>query len=176
MRRRIARYRRRGFSLFCLDECTIVLGPYLVRGWALRGSRPVARVNQLRYKFHMTGARSRRGFVYAFNARQNQSTFIRFLKKLLALRRRVLCLIDSAPWHRGKKVKQFLKENKHRLKIIHFPYYSPELNPVEPCWTKIKEPLANRYFKTIGAMKQATRRHLKKNTNTMPQMFQYLCP
>lgn len=146
-----------------------------MRGWALRGSRPIARVNQLRHRFHMTGARYNRGFVYLFNAKLNQRSFIRFLKKLLALRRRVVCLVDSAPWHRGYKVKRFLKENKHRLKLIYFPYYSPELNPVEMCWTKIKEPLANRYFKTINAMRQAVRRYLKRNGDSMPRLFRYLC-
>lgn len=56
---------------------------------------------------------------------------------------KILIVIDGAKYHFEKKhVQKFYEENKHRLKIIQIPAYSPELAPVEQVWKKIKKWLA----------------------------------
>jgi transposase len=36
------------------------------------------------------------------------------------------------------------------LRLVYLPGYSPELQPVEPLWPVLDEPLANRYFTTLA--------------------------
>jgi hypothetical protein len=44
--------------------------------------------------------------------------------------KRVVLVIDNAPWHRGKPVDEALADNPH-LEFKRLPSYSPQLNPVE---------------------------------------------
>lgn len=140
----------------------------------MRGSRPVARISHTRQYFSIMIARSKRRIRFAFYTRTNQRKLIRFLKGLLMEHPRLVVLLDNAPWHKGPLVRDFL--SKHRgLKLIYFPPYSPELNPVEQCNKVIKQPLWNRYYRTTTAVQQSIRRMIKKDF-LMPKMFAYLCP
>jgi len=123
----------------------------------------------------MTGALGRRSFWCQFSKRVNQRVFIAFLRKLLKKRKKVLLLLDNARWHRGKKVKAWAAANRHRLKFVFFLPYTPELNPVEPCWKDIKKELGNKLFYTTGGMKRVIRKRIKNKDFFVNKMFQYLC-
>lgn len=90
------------------------------------------------------GARSERQFVYSFCKRKTKKRFVRFLRMLRQRWGRVFLIIDSAPWHRGREVVAFLKANKKTFRILHFPLYTPELNPVEQCWKPARKVMSNR--------------------------------
>ena len=46
----------------------------------------------------------------------------------------VKILIDNHPVHKSMDSLLFYKE--HKLKVIDFPLYSPDLNPLERIWDK----------------------------------------
>lgn len=46
---------------------------------------------------------------------------------------------DNATIHKGKEVKQFLKDHENDLFVLHQPPYSPELNPQEEMWHWMKD-------------------------------------
>jgi hypothetical protein len=49
----------------------------------------------------------------------------------------VVLLIDNAPWHRGGPIDEALAESPH-LKFKRLPSYSPQLNPIERFWKKLR--------------------------------------
>jgi len=49
---------------------------------------------------------------------------------------------DGAPCHRSKIVKKFLGEN--RVKTLDWPGNSPDLNPIENLWAKMKDLVAEK--------------------------------
>jgi transposase len=156
-----------------LDECSINIAPYLSRGWALKGSRPVVKTNYTRDRFHVIGARTKRTFVFRFIARQTQRAFIRFVRKLLKKYPRLVIFVDNAPWHRGKTIKRFCHKRSKTLRLHYFPAYSPELNPVEQHWKVAKQGISNRVLRST----QATQYHVRnilQDKKAMPKMFQYL--
>lgn len=70
-------------------------------------------------------------------------TYLQFLKSLLRKHARVLLVVDGAGYHFEKEhVQKFYANNNEKLKIIQLPPYSPELNPIEQTWKKIKKWLA----------------------------------
>jgi len=123
----------------------------------------------------MTGALGRRSFWCQFSERVNQRTFIAFLRKLLKKRGKVLLLLDNARWHRAKRVRAWAAGNGRRLKLAFFLPYTPELNPVEPCWKDIKRELGNKLFYDTKKMKRVIRKRIKNRDFFMSKMFQYLC-
>ena len=56
---------------------------------------------------------------------------------------KILVVVDGAKYHFEKEnVQKFYKQNKHRLIVMQLPPYSPNLNPIEQVWKKIKKWLA----------------------------------
>jgi len=72
----------------------------------------------------------------------------------------VVLLIDNAPWHRGKPIDAALAENPH-LKFKRLPGYSPQLNPIERFWKKLRRRAThNRLFDRLADLKQSLRASL----------------
>jgi hypothetical protein len=73
---------------------------------------------------------------------------------------RVVLLIDNAPWHRGQPIDEALRENPH-LEFKRLPSYSPQLNPVERFWKKLRRRAThNRLFDTLADLKASLRASL----------------
>ncbi len=73
---------------------------------------------------------------------------------------RVVLLIDNAPWHRGAVVDAALADNPH-LEFERLPAYSPQLNPIERFWKKLRRRAThNRLFDTLGDLKSSIRASL----------------
>lgn len=155
------------------DEATFGLIPLVARGWAKKGSRPIAIINHANVCTNVFGARSKKSFVFSFSKTKKQKDFITFLKKLHNKWGRVLLFVDNARAHKGKLVDKFLEKHRKTFKIEYFLKYTPELNPVEPCWKPARRVLANRLLKTLPAAQY----HLRKtfnNKKNLPKMFEYL--
>jgi len=166
-------YRQKGFVVAAQDEAIFGLIPIISRGWAVRGSRPVANMNFRHDCINVLGARSQKAFVFSFCKRKNKRRFVRFLTLLLRRWGRVFLIIDNAPWHGGKEVQEFLQRHSKTFKILYLPRRTPELNPVEQCWKPARRSLANRLLRTLPAAQY----HLRKtfgNPILLPRMFRYL--
>jgi len=166
-------YRKKGYIIACQDEATFGLIPHVARGWARKGTRPTASMNYQYKSTHVNGARTKRSFVFGFTKKQTQRSFVGFLKALMKRWNRVCLFVDNAPWHKGRIVDSFLGEHRKTFKLMYFPKYSPELNPVEPCWKPARRVLANRLVRSVPAMQH----HLRKvfgNPSLLPKMFHYL--
>lgn len=74
--------------------------------------------------------------------------------------KRVVLSIDNAPWHRGTLVNEALAANPH-LEFYRLPSYSPDLNPIERFWKKLRRRAThNRLFDTIKDLKASVRASL----------------
>src|SRR5262249_17908643 len=63
---------------------------------------------------------------------------------------KVVVVIDNAPWHRGQPINEALAENPH-LEFYRLPSYSPQLNPIERFWKKLRRRAThNRLFDTLA--------------------------
>lgn len=145
-----------------------------MRCWHEKGKTPVALINHTRDKFHVTGILGRRSFQYWFHEKQNQHVLIEILRELLWKRGKVLLLLDNARWHKGKLVRKFIAEKKGRVKLVYFPPYSPELNPVEQCWKEVKKNISNKLFHDTNEMKQEVNDTMNKQI-FINKFYQYLC-
>ena len=92
------------------------------------------------------------------------SSYIEFLKEILSSTKKHIVLIqDGAKHHTSKLVKEFFKENKDRLTVFQLPSYSPDYNPIEKLWKKIKEGGTHlTYFPTFEDLKDKVNETLLK--------------
>jgi len=74
--------------------------------------------------------------------------------------KRVVLLIDNAPWHRGKPIDAAMRDNPH-LEFKRLPSYSPQLNPIERFWKVLRRRAThNRLFDTLADLKTSIRASL----------------
>lgn len=69
----------------------------------------------------------------------------------------VVVLIDNAPWHRGAAITAALADNP-QLRFYRLPSYSPQLNPVERLWKRLRRRAThNRLFDTLADLRASIR-------------------
>jgi transposase len=74
--------------------------------------------------------------------------------------KRVVLLIDNAPWHAGDPVRRALAENPH-LELKRLPAYSPQLNPIERFWRVLRRRAThNRLFDSVSDLRRSVRNSL----------------
>jgi transposase len=62
-----------------------------------------------------------------------------FLLKLISLFKKVVVVMDHAPYHTSYDMQKFYTRHKKSLHVEYFPSYSPELNPAEISWRETKK-------------------------------------
>ncbi len=74
--------------------------------------------------------------------------------------KRVVLIIDNAPWHRGKPIDEALADNPH-LEFYRLPSYSPQLNVIEHFWKLLRRRAThNRLFGSLADLKSSIRASL----------------
>jgi DDE superfamily endonuclease len=84
------------------------------------------------------------------NAASFQVVLEDFARAAQNQRKRVLVVLDNAPWHKAKSLR--VPEN---LGFVFLPPYSPELQPAERLWALSDEPVANRCLPSLAALQGA---------------------
>ena len=140
-----------GASLFFGDEASFALWGSLSYTWGRRGHQPQVPTTGRRKGYKVFGAIeffSGRLIYQGIEQRFQSDTYQSFLRSLLSQVAGPIILIqDGARYHTSKATRQFLAQNKERLTVYQLPSYSPDYNPIEYLWKKVKtQATHNRYF------------------------------
>jgi len=97
---------------------------------------------------------------------------VRFLEHLQAeFGEKLVVLLDQATYFTAEAVNDFVAEEP--IELVYFPTGSPDLNPTEEYWRRLKQALGNRYSGTLGEVRSAIWSAL--GTIDPPGVYQYLC-
>lgn len=153
---------KRRALLFYADESLISLIPYVGKTWAFPGDKPIAYVSGMRGQhIGVTAAVNQQGKMCFELTKEDETftakTFLRFINKLRGEhpRKCLSLIVDGAPTHKAKIVKDFVAANASWLRLEILPAYSPELNPTEKSWGFVKT-------KKLNAMKARDKKELRK--------------
>ncbi|MHB8753143.1 MAG: IS630 family transposase [Aggregatilineales bacterium] len=147
----LAQAKAAGGLLLFGDEASFAQWGSLGYTWAPIGQQPRINTTGKRKAYKVFGLIeffTGRLFHQGVEGKLNASTYIQFLKTVLAQTTRPLFLVqDGAPYHRAKDVTDFIRNNSHRLTVTHLPSYSPDYNPIEYLWRATKRTAThNHYF------------------------------
>ena len=133
--------------------------------WAAKGPTPIVEATGQRYGMNIISAISPRGDMrfMTVEGRMNAGKFIEFLKRLLHnAKRPVFLIVDGHPAHRARKVFDFVRNTKGKLRLFFLPPYSPELNPDELVWNHLKNHgVGKRVVKSRDDLKRVVIGHLR---------------
>jgi transposase len=133
------------------DEASFPQGGSLSYTWARRGVQPTVKTGGKRKGYKVLGLIeyfSGRFFYHGQEERFTSETYQAFLGEVLRRTRQHLFVIqDGAKYHTRKSTQQFFAAHAERLTVYQLPSYSPDYNPIEYLWRKVKkEATHNKYF------------------------------
>jgi transposase len=143
--------RQRKALLLFGDEVSFAQWGSLSYTWAPKGEQPEVRTSGKRkgYKvFGLIDYFSGQFFYKAHEGRFNSASYAAFLLDVLAhTRRHVIVIQDGARYHTSAAMQQFFDAHADRLTIEQLPAYSPDFNPIEHLWKKVKKEATHlKYF------------------------------
>jgi putative transposase len=144
--------------LVFIDETWTKTNMAPLRGWAPRGERLKAKVPHRRWQTMTFLAALRFDRVEApwlIDGPINGERFRLYVEKLLlpTLRPDDIVIIDNLGSHRGKVIRQLIRSVGARLFFL--PKYSPDLNPIEQLFAKLKHRLRTAAMRSIDGVSDA---------------------
>ena len=98
---------------------------------------------------------------WIFEGAMNGLTFEVYVRTQLlpTLRRGAIVVMDNLSAHTGETIRQMIEEKGARLQFL--PPYSPDFNPIELCWSKVKTALRAAKARTLDALVDALAQALR---------------
>ena len=158
--RRRAQWRRYQRRIACerlvfIDETWTKTNMAPLRGWAPCGERLKASVPQGRWKTLTFLAALRHDRIEApwlLDGPINGERFLTYVEEVLVptLKPGDIVIIDNLGSHRGKAIRRALRVAG--VKLFFLPKYSPDLNPIEQAFAKLKHLLRKAAARTVEAV------------------------
>jgi len=138
-----------------------------LRGRALRGQRCRAAIPHGHWKTTtFTGALRLGGMTapMVLDGPMNRAAFQAYVEQVLVptLRRGETVIMDNLPAHKGSEVRRAIEAAGAALRYL--PPYSPDLNPIENAFSKLKAVLRKAAARTIDGLWDAIRDALPRFT------------
>ena len=128
------RAKREKAEIYWEDETGLRSDHLVGRSYSPRGETPVIRSTGNRFGCNIISAVNNLGKMRfrVFDGSFTQSVMIDFLDRLIRdAKRKVIVIADGHPAHKGRRLKQWLKEHASQCELVLLPGYAPELNPDE---------------------------------------------
>ena len=141
-----------------IDETWAKTNMTRLYGWAPRGERLVAKVPHGHWKTTTFLAALRNDRIDApclFDGPINGERFLAYVEQFLVptLKPGDVVVLDNLGSHKGKAVRKAIRAAGARL--VFLPKYSPDLNPIEQLFAKLKTLLRKAAARTIDAVSDA---------------------
>jgi transposase len=138
--------------LVFIDETWTRTNMAALRGWAPRGSRLIGKVPDGRWRTMTFLAALRHDRITApwlLEGPIDGDSFATYVEKVLlpTLRPGDIVIMDNLGSHRGKIVRQLIRSAGAKLFLL--PKYSPDLNPIEQVFAKLKHLLRKAAARTV---------------------------
>jgi transposase len=178
----LSQAKQHGASLFFGDEASFALWGSLSYTWGRKGQQPQVPTTGVRKGYKVFGAIeffSGRLVYQGTEQRFQSDSYQAFLRYLLSQVSGTIILIqDGARYHTSKATREFLEQHIDRLLVYQLPSYSPDYNPIEYLWKKIKtQATHNRYFaefvKLVKSVDQALKVLATQSTEILRLMGIY---
>jgi len=115
----------------------------------------------------LIGALAMSGLVasFTFEGWTNKDAFITYIKEVLVpqLWSGACVVMDNLPAHKAKEVREAIESVGARVEFLS--PYSPDFNPIENCWSKLKEYLRSQESRTYEELNQAITESIKLVTD-----------
>jgi transposase len=165
------------------DEASFAQWGSLSYTWAPKGQQPEVPTSGKRKAYKVFGLIdyfSGRFFYKAHAGRFNSASYAAFLLDVLSqTTQHVVVIQDGARYHTSKAMHAFFETHADRLSIEQLPAYSPDFNPIEHLWKKVKKEATHlKHFPEFRDLQQEVDRallHFAQTTNEITVLMARYC-
>lgn len=167
-------------DIFFEDEAGVGIMTRSGRTWGEVNSPPTVLASDQRGGYNVLSAITAQEpkLYYAIEEQSVSSDqYIAFLENILIVHPRPIVIVaDHASFHRSRKVRDFIRSHRDRIRVFFLPKHAPNLNPDEQVWNEIKhrklgrEPIVNKANLKDRLLSNLC--HLKNNTQQVLSFFQ----
>jgi transposase len=146
-------------QLIFIDESGLSTKMARLRGWAPKGERCCAAIPHGHWKtITFVGGLTLEGFVapMLLHGAMDGECFLAWVEQMLVptLRAGHIVVMDNLPAHKVAGVRQAIEANG--AKLMYLPPYSPDFNPIENAFSKLKALIRKAAARTLDALETAT--------------------
>jgi len=136
--------------ILCEDEMVLTSRTTVQKVWLPKGEYPpVIETNNTRKRKNFYGFLNlKTGQEHAFMTdKQNMGVTAEVLTEIRKLypNSKLVIVWDNCGWHRGSKVTEWIEQDGN-TETIHFPPYTPQLNPQEHVWKAGRKAVTHNHF------------------------------
>lgn len=147
------------------DEASFPQWGTLSYTWSRKGQQPTVKTSGKRKGYKVLGLIeyfTGRFWYQGHDGKLNSESYQAFLQQVLdSTDRPVIVIQDGARYHTSKAMQAFFATHADRLTIAQLPSYSPDYNPIEKLWKRIKEKETHlHYFPTFEALTEKVQQAL----------------
>ena len=151
------------------DEASFAQWGSLAYTWSRRGQQPVVKTSGVRraYKvFGLVDYFSGQIFYQAQTERFNSQSYCDFVAQVLSRtdpNQPIILVQDGASYHTSRQTREWLEQHSDRLSVYQLPAYSPDFNPIEKLWKKVRRQATHlHYFASFEELVQSVRQELER--------------
>jgi transposase len=153
------------------DEASFAQWGSLSYTWAPKGQQPTVKTSGKRKAYKVFGLidyLSGRLFYKGHSGRFNSDSYGAFLLEVLSQTKEHIILVqDGVKYHTSRAMEQFFVEHQARLSVFQLPSYSPDFNPIEYLWKKVKKEATHlKYFPEFARLIDNVDKALMRFANT----------
>lgn len=158
-------------KLVFLDESGVNTNMTRIYGRALGGARSVdkAPLNTPLNTTILSSIRINGETSYTtYSGGTTKDKFVEYLKNILipALHDGDIIVMDNMRSHHVKEVSEIINNSKKHLTLLYLPPYSPDFNPIEMMWSKIKSVLRMIKIRNFSMLQNAIKTAFSKITSS----------
>ncbi len=137
--------------IFFGDEASFAQWGSLFYTWARRNEQPTVRTSGKRKGYKVFGLIDVISGEFLYKGQEdrfNSESYLCFLEEVLEITEGHIILVqDGARYHTSSVMKKFFALHADRLSVFQLPSYSPDFNPIEFLWKKVKKQATHlKYF------------------------------
>ncbi|MEM1009964.1 MAG: IS630 family transposase [Myxococcota bacterium] len=145
-------------DLVFVDECGINLQMARLVGWAPKGQRLFdSKPGAYAKNYTVLGGMTQQGMeaLMTIEGGTSSAVFYQFAQKVLLpqLQPGQVVVLDNLTAHRTQETRELFEE--HGVHLLFIPPYSPEWNPIEWAWSKVKTFLRQYAARSLQALEDA---------------------
>ena len=158
------------------DEASFPQWGTLSYTWAPRGRQPTVKTSGKRKGYKVLGLIdyfTGRFWYQGHDGKLNSASYQAFITQVLdTTDRPVIVIQDGARYHTSKAMQAFFAAHAERLTVAQLPSYSPDYNPIEKLWKRIKEKETHlHYFPTFEALTDKVQQALFNFQNAQEEIL-----
>ena len=167
---------KKGSYILFGDECSFSQFGSLSYTWSRIGIQPVVETSGSKKSYKVFGLIdyfTGKLFTMGYEGKLNSDSYEIFLKDVLSKTKKHIILIqDGAKYHTSEDMDYFFRDNNRRLSVYQLPACSPDYNPIEKLWKKMKEKGTHlKYFISFDSLSNKVEELMVDFTNSKEEIL-----